>query len=541
MRARITLATLIILALAIVGPATGGARLSAAAPQPTTPIQHLIVIFQENVSFDHYFATYPSAANTDGTPFAAKPGTPAVNGLDAGLRTSNPNSAQPQRLGGPGQIITCDMNHSYTAEQQAFNAGQMDKFVEYTGSGDCTGGAPGPYYYRPGLVMDYYDGNTVTAMWNYAQRFALSDNFFGTTFGPSTPGALNLISGQTYGVISVGQDRQPTTTPSGFVTYPSAGSVGTVISDPDPAWDDCSNPSADLAAMQGQNIGDLLNAAGVSWGWFQGGFRPTSYSGTAYDSQPKAICAATHANYAGVTIGDYSAHHAPFQYYQSTANPHHLPPSSVAMIGQSDQANHQYDLADFYAALDAGSLPAVSFLKAPSAQDGHAGYSSPLDEQQFIVGAINAVQQSAAWASTAVIIAYDDSDGWYDHVSAPRANSSSGAYDALTASGACGSGAPLGGYQGRCGYGPRLPLLAISPYSRANFVDSTLTDQTSILRFIEDNWLGGQRIGGGSFDALAGSLDGMFSWGSPNSEALLLNPRTGAPWANQLFLPRLTR
>ena len=134
-----------------------------------------------------------------------------------------------------------------------------------------------------------------------------------------------------------------------------------------------------------------------------------------------------------------------------------------------------------------------------------------------------------------MVIAYDDSDGWYDHQMGPIFNQSSSAMDALTAPGQCGNGeTALPGpnvlhAQGRCGYGPRLPMLVISPYAKQNYVDHTLTDQTSILRFIEDNWLDGQRIPG-SFDALAGKLNSMFDFKrSPNQGEFLLNPSTGQP------------
>src|SRR3989475_3225676 len=227
----------------------------------------------------------------------------------------------------------------------------MDKFVEKLSCNDKMLG--------PASTMGYYDGNTVTALWNYAQFFAMSDNSFGSTFGPSTPGALNLIAGQTHGA----------TTPD------IAGTVdnGTIIGDPRPTLsnDDCTISSASKAAMSGTNVGDLLNAQNITWGWFQGGFKPSSVvNGTA-------VCATAHKNIAGATVTDYIPHHEPFQYYTSTANPHHLPPSSVSMIGETDQANHQYDLQDFWDAVQAGNMPAVSFLKAAAYQDGHAGYSDP--------------------------------------------------------------------------------------------------------------------------------------------------------------------
>jgi phospholipase C len=98
-------------------------------------------------------------------------------------------------------------------------------------------------------------------------------------------------------------------------------------------------------------------------------------------------------------------------YYNSTTNPHHLPPTSVAMTGKTDQASHQYDLSDFWGAVQSGNVPAVSFIKAPKYQNGHPGYSDPLDEQNFLVSTISRLQSLPEWNSTAVIIAYDDSDG----------------------------------------------------------------------------------------------------------------------------------
>jgi phospholipase C len=510
-RRSLGLAVLVGAVLACVGSsgalARGTGKADGGPPATTTtPIQHLVVIFQENVSFDHYFGTYPHAANPPGEPtFHASSQTPSVNGLSDALLTNNPNLANPQRLG-RAQAVTCDQDHGYHDEQAAFDNGLMDKFVQFTSGGGCT---------DKSIVMDYYDGNTVTALWNYAQHFAMSDNSFGTNFGPSTVGALNLISGQTHGA----------TTPD------VAGNIsnGTVIGDPRPlaANDDCTVASAPKTAMSGTNIGNLLNAKNVTWGWFTGGFKPSSVvNGTA-------VCASSHANIAGATVTDYIPHHEPFQYYASTANPHHLPPSSVAMIGHTDQANHQYDLSDFWAAADAGNLPAVSFLKAAAYQDGHAGYSDPLDEQTFLVNTINHLQQLKDWKSTAVVIAYDDSDGWYDHVMGPILSQSASPDDALTGPGQCGTPKP-GAYLDRCGYGPRLPLLVISPFARSNFVDHSVTDQSSILRFIEDNWATG-RIGDQSFDALAGPLNNLFDFSHQGgqNEKLVLDPTTGEPTQSQ--------
>lgn len=503
-------------------------------PRTVTPIKHLVVIFQENVSFDHYFGTYPYAANPKSEPaFYARPFTPPVNGLSHRLLTKNPNAGNADNGDGAinpfrltrAQAATADQDHGYTSEQRAFNGGKMDLFPLYTGRGESLPGGD-PAEEGKGQVMGYYDGNTVTALWNYAQSFAMSDNSYGTTFGPSSPGAVNLIAGQTAGVSA-------TLNGTGATTDDGHGGL-TLIGDPDPIGDVCSSPTASQVTMGGRNIGDLLNERGVTWGWFQGGFdlTRTNPDGSTGCSR-RTLSKVTNA-----TSNDYSPHHAPFQYYPSTANPTHARPASVAAIGHSgDAANHQYDIQDFYDALDAGNLPAVSFLKAPAYQDGHAGYSDPLDEQAFIVHVINTLQQSDEWRSTAVVIAYDDSDGWYDHQEPPHVNASRGSTDALDGDGVCKGRGTLPGLdgktpaQGRCGFGPRLPLLVVSPWARENMVDHSVTDQSSITRFIEDNWLDGMRIGGGSSDAQAGRLDRMFDFFLPRlfERKLILDESTGQP------------
>jgi len=502
-------------------PSLAGGAGSDASAHTTTPVKHVVVLFGENISFDHYFGTYPHALNPPGQPtFHAAPGTQRVNGLTRELLTRNPNTANPKRLD-RSEALTCDQDHGYTAEQEAFDHGLMDKFVQHTQSLDCSP----PNVSKPGLVMDYYDGNTVTALWNYAQHFSMSDNSYGTNFGPSTPGALNLVSGQIHG--GVARDAHGNRVLDSYaVVHPNANKIGTVINDPDPYFDDCSNPQYNTVSMSGRNVGDLLNAAHVSWGFFQGGFRPTSRTASG-----KAVCARAHKNIGGVTITDYSAHREPFNYYASTANRHHLAPASVAEIGHNGRANHQYDTSDFYRALDRGNLPAVSFLKAADYQSGHAGSSDPLDEQHFVADSLNRLQRSPLWSSTAVIIAYDDSDGWYDHQMSPIVNDSQTQYDALSGKGMCGARTPLAGQQVRCGYGPRLPLLVVSPYARVNKVDHSITDQTSVLRFIEDNWQL-PRIGNGSFDRLAGRLTGLFDFSGRPAAKLFLDPRTGEPRSN---------
>ncbi len=598
-----------------------------------TPIRHVVVIYQENVSFDHYFGTYPNAANSDGQTFHAAPGTPAVDGLlpatdpslppslrhSTNLLTTNPNASLPQRLdssatglaGDAGGQLTCDQDHNYSDEQQAFDGFQMDRFVQSVG----TGGGKTPFGTpcQASTVMDYFDGNTITGLWNYAQQYAISDNNFATTFGPSSPGAINLVSGNSGGVDTAHEVNSPSiatpTSPNADLTPDGKGGYS-LTSDAQPYWDDCS--TRDAVAMSGANIGDELNAAGLSWGWFQGGFRPTTsypealtatghsgqqtstfipdefkaagFQNSVPHSSDQGLCDAV--NPVGVALGgtgqygykdDYIPHHEPFDYYASTANPHHLTVATgasgsdtlagLAEIGTDTQSyargvpqfntpNHQYDVSDFdqlvsaisHDELPSSALPAVSFLKASGFEDGHAGYSDPQDEQQFVIREINALERTPDWAHTAVIITYDDSDGWYDHANSGVTNPSLSPADNLTptnstlpTSGQCGpnpqTNAPLAGEQGRCGFGPRLPFVVISPFAAHNHVDHNLSDMASIINLVEYNW-GLPTIRGSADQVLANThhsrympfdLAGLFDFFGPRNQRLILDPTTGEP------------
>jgi phospholipase C len=530
-------------AVAPAGPVEPGPQDTAAI---TTPIKHLVVVFQENVSFDHYFATYPKATNPPGEPeFIAAPDTPEVNNLvTAKLATGNPNftnaangadAAEPFRLDRT-QANTADQNHAYTAEEQAYDGGKADLFPRYTGLG--TPGGVGAFGTK-GQVMGYFDGNTVTAMWRYAQHFAMSDNAYNDTYGPSTPGLLEVVSGQTNGVKIVATTKEPSTV-SNVSYYVKDGQGGfTMINDVDPGYDLCSAPN-DQAMMAGRNIGDLLNAASLSWGGFMGGFNldATNANGSAGCKR------STHSAVVGADVVDYIPHHNWFQYFASTANPKHERPSALAAVGYSlehdgrtlDPANHEYDLRDFYGAVRAGNFPSVSYIKMAAFQDGHAGYSDPLDEQAGVVALINFLQQQPGWASTAVIVTFDDSDGWYDHAFARVTSASFDAEaDQLDGPGKCGAGTAPAGVEGkpvngRCGPGTRIPFLVVSPWAKANFVSHEQISTASVVRFIEDNWLKGERLGGGSFDADAGSIADLFDFaGGGKNAPLYLDAATGQP------------
>ena len=523
------------------GPVIAGKAAAPVAGSADTlatkyPIKHLVIVFNENRSFDHYFGTYPNALNVDGEPAfkAAKNTQTDINNLlsNPALLDQNPNlnsangsvAANPFRLDRT-QANTADQNHNYTSEQKAYDGGKNDLFPLDTGSG--TSGGAGAFGTKA-QVMGYFDGNTVTAIWNYAQNYAMSDNAWTDDFGPSTPGAVDMFAGTTNGA----------KVPAGFTASTVADGQGglTLTNDTDPAGDVCSSKTAQVQ-MTSKNIGDLLNAANIPWGSFVGGFNlktinPNGSTGCSRSTVGQVVG----------TEGDYVPHHIWFQYYASTANPTHARPTSTKAIGYTtvpgtkkvDPANHGYDLDDFFTAVGSGNFPAVSFIKMQSYQDAHPGNSDPLDEQTGLVNLVNFLQQQPDWDSTAIIVDYDDSDGWYDHASAPITQPSFSSQDALNGAGLCGAvgatepagvnGLPVAG---RCGPGTRTPFLVISPYAKKNYVSHVLISQASIPQFIEDNWLNGQRIGGGSFDATTGSIADMFNFNKKNSVALILDPSTG--------------
>jgi phospholipase C len=514
------------------------------------PIKHLVVIFNENRSFDHYFGVYPNALNVEGEPrFEPSAATPTIinnllssptlldnnpnanpnvvpsNGATFTEPTNGTNAANPFRIDRT-QADTAGQNHSYTPEQLAYDNGKNDLFPLDTGSG--TAGAAGAFGTK-GQVMGYFDGNTVTAYWNYAQNFAMSDNAFTDDFGPSTPGAINMFSGTTNGaVIPAGLSAS---------TIPDGQGGLTLINDTDPAGDTCSSKTAQVQ-MTSKNIGDLLNAADIPWGSFVGGFNLQTLNDNGSTG-----CSRSHiSEVTGRTATDYVPHHIWFQYYASTANPTHALPTSTAAIGYTvvpgtkkvDPANHAYDLDTFMTAVSSGNYPAVSFIKQASFQDEHPGNSNSLDAQTGFVTLVNFLMQQPDWDSTAVILAYDDSDGWADHVTGMTHGSFSTS-DALTAPGQCGvpgvtpvangvKGLPVAG---RCGPGTRIPFLVISPFAKQNFVSHVQITQASIPQFIEDNWLNGERIGQGSFDATTGSIVDLFDFTEKKSVTLFLDPTTG--------------
>ena len=431
-----------------------------------TKIKHLVVIFNENRSFDHYFGTYPFALNPPGEPaFVPAPGTPIPNNFTSHpeLLTANPNlnplnnvtsplsvASNPFRLDRT-QSNTASQSHNYTNEQKAFDNGAADLFPVNVGSDNVSGltntNAPAPLgspaFNTKAQTMGFFDGNTVTAFWNYAQNFAMSDNAWSDTFGPSTPGLLNMFAGQTNGVVpQVTLGGVVTTNPASTASALPDGTTGfvdgfTLIADLDPTMDVCSlatqpvntlpngqkTGSGSTIVSNAPNIGSLLKKANIPWGSFVGGFNLQAVNENQSTGCPGVTQAAngqisftanpgrsTISQVSQVQVTDYIPHHIWFQYFKDTANPNHVRPVSTTEIGHDGPANHGYDIQDFFSAVTAGNYPAVSFIKMPAFQDSHPGgsESNTLDEQAGVVDLINFLQDQPDWDSTAVIIAYDE-------------------------------------------------------------------------------------------------------------------------------------
>ena len=282
----------------------------------------------------------------------------------------------------------------------------------------------------PGVVMGYYDGNTVTALWNYAQYFSMSDNFHGSTFGPSAVGAINLASGMT-GNVNLSVDDS-----YGDLAYDVVNN--TIIGDPDPWYEDC--VAYDQAGLAGKNIGDLLNAKNISWGWFRADLLLRRRTIPA----PMAT----------QLLRRNAHHHQPARWH--TGNRIRRLSQSVPVLRQHQQpTSHRASQRRGSWAPRSGEphlRPEVflegsvlrqsaggQFLESQSRARWPPGNSSPLDEQQWLTDTLNKLQSLQEWNETAVFIASDDSDGWYDHAIGPIINQSATTADALSGPGACGT------------------------------------------------------------------------------------------------------
>ena len=459
------------LALMLVVPLVPAATtVGATEAAARSPIEHTIIVYQENISFDHYFGTF--GHGSAGIP-------------DGALVTHSPSNAaySPFRLDGQTQDITCDVDHGYADMIKMADHGAMDMYTQFgndkavadpssASSSTCPSLESQPA--GPALSLGYYDGAPGAASaplqnyWNLASHYTLADNFFQGVYGPSTPGAEWLVA-----------------------------ATNNTVGDPNPLNDKCESDYAGSMPQQDiPNLGSEASSAGVSWAWFQGGF---------------GACTTTATN-------GYSAHHDPFQYFTSTADLNHnwaYDPN----FAYADPSQHQRDLSLLDDALDGTAvggtiptLPSISWVKAPTEADGHPKTSGPAEDDRFIGDLVNRVKASPYWGHTAIIVAFDETGGWWDHVAPPELTGNFAPWDSgspnLTGCQYPGNGAACG----EGGFGPRMPVLVISPHARKQFVDHDQMDTASLDRWVE--WDYGLPALGvwGDRDVNAGSLRGAFDF-----------------------------
>ncbi|HEX2647519.1 MAG TPA: alkaline phosphatase family protein [Candidatus Dormibacteraeota bacterium] len=445
-----------------------------------SPIKHTIILYQENISFDHYFGTYGHGAN----------------GIPAGSKLVHTNGAltwgpySPTQLSGATQSRTCDVDHGYADMIKMSNHGAMDMFLQLGNDKTVTNpsansaatcpsfetAAPAPGANLTALANGYYTGKAgdpnapLQNYWKLASQYTLADNFFQGVYGPSTPGAEWLVA-----------------------------ATNNTTGDPNPIGDKCDDYPAQINPQTIPNLGAEASKAGVSWAWFQGGF------GTCTTANP--------------TGTGYSAHHDPFQYFSSTADLNH----TYAMVPTFNSPNsnqHQRDLSLLYDALSGTAvggtvpkLPAISWVKAPAIDDGHPGYSGPALEDAFIGELVAKLQASRYWKNTALFIAFDETGGWWDHVAPPDLGGPFATWvnGQPNFSGCQYPGVP-GAACGEAGLGPRMPVLVISKFARHGFVDHTLLNTASLDRWVESNYELPALGVWGNRDRTAGSLRSAFNF-----------------------------
>jgi phospholipase C len=386
-------------------------------------IRHVVIIMQENRSFDSYFGTYPGA---DGIPgLAGNPGNvpcvpnPATGGCDRPY-----HDRQNESLGGP---------HSYNAAQADINGGKMDGFIaeQESGMAGCaqtfnpacgnSGGTPD--------VMGYHDASDIPNYWTYAHDFVLQDHMFQSDASWSLPSHLYMVS-EWSAYCSLKNDPQSCRSAPEDPGYPPdfARRLGVAVPTvPNYAWTDLTY---------------LLHKNRVSWAYYV-------YKGTEPDCDSDAALSCAPVGQSAKTPGIWN----PLPYFTT--------------VQQDNQLGNIKSLSNFFADVKRGDLPAVSWVTPNGRVSEHPPGLISAGET-YVTGLINAIMQSPDWSSTAIFLAWDDWGGFYDHVAPPQVDEQ--------------------------GYGLRVPGLVISPYARQGFIDHQTLSFDAYVKFIEDDFLGGQRL-----------------------------------------------
>ncbi len=443
--------------LAATGAGQGTGSSGAAAPGDLQKIQHIVIIMQENRSFDHYFGTYPGAdglANAQAT--ATAEGTPTVCLPDPrpGVGCAVPYHTTAQ--------VNYGAAHDYRAAQADIDGGAMDGFVVNA----CAGGAINPSCLAtatpppggptatpaPLDVMSYHTGAEIPNYWAYAGHYVLQDHMFAPSASYSALTHLYMVSGWSATCLnsyplSCTNAVSETNIINDFLTP-----VATAQPLPIYAWTDITWL---LQHRQVDASGTPVASgtpAPVSWAYYVG-------NGTLTNCYPAPTTVVTDS---GTLCNPVS-----LQPYTGTPliwNPLPL----FTTVQRDNQISNVQPLSSFYDALKHGTpLPSVMWFVPDQLHSEHPPFAVA-DGQAYVTAVVNALMQSPIWRSTAIFVAWDDWGGFYDHVLPPHIDQN--------------------------GLGIRVPGLLISPYARQGFIDHQTLSFDSYLKFIEDVFLGGQRI-----------------------------------------------
>jgi len=448
---------IVLVAIILTLPVVGAAR----AAGPFDKINHVIVIYQENWSFDGLYGKFSGAngiadagaavvqVDKSGKPYATLPQpmdtTKNPPTLDARFPANLPVAPFDIAPYVPPDKRTGDLIHRFYQEQYQINGGKMDGFVAWSDAG--------------GLVMGYYDVTNLP-VGKLAQQYTLADNFFHAAFGGSFLNHMWLICActPTWPNAPASQvarlDENGTMVSDGAVT-PDGYVVNTAYSVDIPHPADITDPAQLMPLQTAPTIGDRLSEKNITWAWYSGGWN-------------NAV--------AGHPDPDFEFHHQPLAYFANYAE------------GTTARTAHLKDEQDFTTDLRANRLPPVSFIKPSDTYNEHPGSTDLLHGEQHVADLVKAVQGSRYWADTVIIITYDESGGRWDHVAPPQVD--------------------------RWGPGTRVPAIVISPYAKRGFIDHTPYDTTSILKFIETRW-GLAPLG--RRDAAANDLSNAFDFSTPAS------------------------
>ncbi|HZS86703.1 MAG TPA: alkaline phosphatase family protein [Chloroflexota bacterium] len=380
---------------------------TAVRPRDLSKVQHVVIIMQENRSFDHYFGTYPGA---DGIPSGICLPNPIRGGCDAPFHDPSP--------------LNYEAGHDASSYVADLNAGAMNGFVQEAARDWCGTGHTYPSQSavnpacagsEPFAVMSYHTGQEIPNYWAYAQNFVLQDHLFAPVTSWSLPTHLYLVSNWS-------------------ATCPISG-------DPMSCSTDLISPTRAITSpFAWTDITYLLHQSGVSWGYYVSpGTPPDCLSGLA-------VCG-----------GQQNAS------TPSVWNP--LPFFST--VHTDGEIGNVRPLTDFITAAISGTLPAVAWV-VPSGRYSEHYPALVSDGQAYVTYLVNALMSGPEWGSTAIFLSWDDWGGFYDHVVPPVVDSQ--------------------------GYGFRVPGLVISPYAKKGYIDHQTLSFDAFNKFIEDVFLGGQRL-----------------------------------------------